>query len=332
MSWTKYDLFIIIFNYSTYFYFCHRQIMSKSEAALSIASIERDTGLSKDTLRAWERRYGFPAPRRDTFGERAYPIEQFEKLRVIKRLLDRGHRPGRVVAQSLPDLLNLEASCSRHADPARAAPDIEVKNCLGLIQARDVEGLRRALGQAQMRLGLADFVTDLVAPLNVLVGEAWACNQLDVYEEHIYTESVQNLLRSGIHSVPVPAEQARPRVVLTTFPKESHGLGLLMAETFLALGGCPCLSLGTQTPVSDISRAATTYRADIVALGFTASGNVNAVINSLIELRQALPEAVDIWAGGQCPTLQRRDAPSVLRIGALPEIQAQLAHWRAAHT
>ena len=64
---------------------------------LSIAAVERDTGLSKDTLRVWERRYGFPAPRRDAIGERAYTLEQVDKLRIVKRLLDAGHRPGRIV-------------------------------------------------------------------------------------------------------------------------------------------------------------------------------------------------------------------------------------------
>ncbi|MET1081887.1 MAG: MerR family transcriptional regulator, partial [Burkholderiales bacterium] len=29
---------------------------------VSIATVERDTGLSKDTLRMWERRYQFPRP------------------------------------------------------------------------------------------------------------------------------------------------------------------------------------------------------------------------------------------------------------------------------
>ena len=37
---------------------------------LSIAAVERDTGLAKDTLRVWERRYGFPQPVRDAFDER----------------------------------------------------------------------------------------------------------------------------------------------------------------------------------------------------------------------------------------------------------------------
>ena len=44
----------------------------------NIAAVERDTGLSKDVLRVWERRYGFPAPTRDDNGERSV----FEKVRA----------------------------------------------------------------------------------------------------------------------------------------------------------------------------------------------------------------------------------------------------------
>ena len=72
--------------------------------ALSIAAVERDTGLSKDTLRVWERRYGFPTPTRDAIGERAYPLDQVEKLRIVKRLMDAGHRPGRIVPLPMDQL------------------------------------------------------------------------------------------------------------------------------------------------------------------------------------------------------------------------------------
>lgn len=53
--------------------------------ALSIADVERDTGLGKDTLRVWERRYGFPTPGRDAHGERRYDEAQLQRLRLIKR-------------------------------------------------------------------------------------------------------------------------------------------------------------------------------------------------------------------------------------------------------
>jgi len=80
---------------------------------MSIAAVERDTGLSKDTLRVWERRYAFPQPVRDAQGERCYPLDQIEKLRLIKRLLDVGHRPSRLVGLPMDDL---QALSERSAD------------------------------------------------------------------------------------------------------------------------------------------------------------------------------------------------------------------------
>ena len=68
------------------------------EPQFTIAAVERDVGLSKDVLRVWERRYGFPVPNRDPHGERLYPAAQVLRLRLIKRLMDQGHRPGRLLA------------------------------------------------------------------------------------------------------------------------------------------------------------------------------------------------------------------------------------------
>lgn len=305
--------------------------MTAPNTTISITAIERDTGLSKDTLRVWERRYGFPKPERDAFGERAYSHLDLEKLRVIRRLMDTGHRPGRLVELPMAELLSLGVSTTAKADPDQTVPSGETQNHLDLIQAHDIEGLRRSLGQAHMRMGLQGFVMNLIAPLNVRVGQAWACGELDIFKEHLYTECVQSLLRNAIYSIPPPERSSRPRVMLTTFPKEAHGLGLLMAETLFALQGCACLSLGTQTPVPDIARAAAAYNADIVALSFTASINANVAFAALIELRQTLPKSIEIWAGGNCPSLQRRNPPRVQKIGTLAEIKMQIEAWRATH-
>jgi DNA-binding transcriptional MerR regulator len=68
---------------------------------LSIGGVARETGLSEDTLRMWERRYGFPTPLRDASGgHRRYPEEQVERLRRVKALVDDGFRPGKVVRAS----------------------------------------------------------------------------------------------------------------------------------------------------------------------------------------------------------------------------------------
>ncbi len=298
--------------------------------SLSIAAVERDTGLSKDTLRVWERRYGFPVPSRDGTGERAYPLDQVEKLRVVKRLMDAGHRPGRIVALPIEDLQQLADSGSgspQRPGELHLVPDL--RPYIDLIRGHDVDRLRRQLSQALARLGLGSFVLELIAPLNTLVGDTWMRGHLEIFEEHLYTESVHVVLRQGIASVPRPeAGSARPTVLLTTVPNEPHSLGLLMAEALLLLEGARCVSLGTQTPIWDIVLAATAHRADIVALSFTAAQNPNVVVDGLVELREKLPKSTEIWAGGAAPVLHRRPTPGVQALAALGDLGPELRRWR----
>lgn len=297
---------------------------------LSISAVERDTGLSKDTLRVWERRYGFPNPDRDAFGERIYPLEQVDRLRAIRRLMDIGHRPGKIIGldfrdlQALADSSVASVAASRVAAEQDTQPDIA--HLLAITKSHDIEELRRQLGQRLLRLGLARFVTELVAPLTQRVGEAWSRGQLEIYEEHLYTESMQVVLRNAIATIPQPGN--RPRVLLTTFPSEPHGMGLLMAEALFALEGCRCVSLGTQTPVWDIVLAATSQDIDIIALSFSPVMNPNQVIDGLNELRAKLPRSIEIWAGGRCPILQRRPPADVKVLTELAALTNAVAEWR----
>ena len=294
---------------------------------LSIAAVERDTGLSKDTLRVWERRYGFPLPLRDAIGERAYALDQVERLRIVKRLLDAGHRPGRVVALPLPDLQQLAESTVDH--PQRAAETVlgasDLRHLVDLIRVHDVHALRQELSLLLARQGVRGFVVDVVAPLNQAVGDAWMRGQLQIFEEHLYSELMQAALRQALASVPPPANAATaPRVLLTTFPGEPHGLGLLMAECMLALEGCACISLGVQTPLGDILKAADALDVRIVAIGFSGCLNLKQMQDGLAELRAGLPDDVRLWAGGSTPGLQRRPMEGVEVLSSLAQIQHEL--------
>jgi DNA-binding transcriptional MerR regulator/methylmalonyl-CoA mutase cobalamin-binding subunit len=300
----------------------------------TIAAVERDTGLSKDTLRVWERRYGFPHPDRDQFGERVYPIEQVDKLRVLRRLMDAGHRPGKVIHLPIDQLQSLAAETTGSAVTPRSMGDAnaeheDLQRYVELVKGHEVESLRRALSQAQLRIGMERFVTEIVSPLTRMIGDAWARGYVEVFEEHLYTESIQVVLRSAIGTIPQPAR--RPRVLLTTIPQEPHGLGLLMAEAILALEGCRCVSLGVQTPIWDIVLASSAHRADVVALSFSAVVNPNQVLDSLVELRSKLPPEAEIWAGGNCPILQRRPPQDIKVLNALSDIQPAIRAWRDAH-
>ena len=293
-----------------------------AETYVGIGAVERDTGLSKDTLRIWERRYGFPKPIRDAHGERVYPHDQIKRLSLIKRLIDAGHRPGKIVASDIDELerLVLRRSPVAHADPAGYA------EFMAMLRSHDGERMRQWLAQNLMRQGLERFVTETVNDLNILVGDAWSRGELAIHEEHLYSQQIENTLRHAIFLA--SHDGGPPRVLLTSMPGEQHRVGLLMAEALLTAAGALCIALGTQTPANDIAMAAAAHRADIVALSFSGVFQSGPAQRSLNDLRAMLPDSVAIWAGGE--GLQRvRALTGVELVRDFSQLQRALSEWRA---
>src|SRR5512144_1136020 len=71
--------------------------LAEGRGMLHIREVVRVTGLRREQLYMWQRRYGFPAPARDVNGDRMYPREQVARLKLIKQLLSEGWRAGAVV-------------------------------------------------------------------------------------------------------------------------------------------------------------------------------------------------------------------------------------------
>jgi len=296
---------------------------------LPISAVERETGISKDVLRKWESRYGFPQPLRDMLGERLYPAEQVQRLRLIKRLMDSGMRPSRLVNLSDGELLAMAPG--RRADsrvtPDEEADDEDMNLNLALLRRDDAEGMRRALYRDMMRLGIKRFVLDTLCPLNHAVGEAWARGELNIHQEHIYSEAVQWLLRDTCAKLTEPA--GHPRVLLTTLPEEQHGLGILMVSTLFALEGAHCISLGTQTPVQVIAEAARAHAVDVVVLSFSVAYPIRRILPALEELGQLLPTSMALWAGGAGVERLKTDSGRVLLNHSLDEAMSHLQAWRS---
>ena len=298
--------------------------MSNLIPVLTISAVERETGISKEVLRKWESRYGFPTPDRDEQGERIYAPEQVARLRLIKRLMDAGIRPSKVVPEAAGDLSSMaEQSHVRMAGPAASQLEVELLNRL---RSHDLVGLRLRLQRLLLEQGLGRFVLDTMAPLTHAVGEAWARGELEVYEEHLYTEIIQGMMRGALESL--TNSVGSPRIIFTTAPEESHALGMLMVSALVALEGAYCIPLGPQTPLEDIAGAVQAHRADVVVLSFSIAYPHRRIVPVLKELRARLPLPVAIWAGG-AGTLRLGKPPAGVTISpALEAVRDVLLEWR----
>src|SRR4029079_12477904 len=132
--------------------------VDNTSLTLNISAVEREAGLSKDVLRMWERRYGFPKPSRDENGERQYSTAEVAKLRAIKRLMDVGMRPGKIIRATLDEVNALADGriSPRREQPAPAAE----REILALLASHDAAALQTSLANLLMRQGVQRFVLE----------------------------------------------------------------------------------------------------------------------------------------------------------------------------
>jgi MerR family transcriptional regulator, light-induced transcriptional regulator len=272
----------------------------------SIRVASRLTGVSSDTLRMWERRYGFPKPVRNGAQVRVYTDADIERLVLISRALKAGFRSGEVIHRAADDLRALLVNSTR-AELAsdRRTPTIE--SLLGRLIDDDPEGLRDELRRSVALLGPKHFLTDVAAPLVESVGEAWAAGRIAVRHEHLVSEVLSSKLRLLLSAYDDQA--GGPTVLLATLSDEQHGLGLEMVALYLALEGVTPRLLGVNTPPDQIAEAAIALSARVVGVSISEASEIPLTEAHLRRVLSALPAGTDVWVGGkQARKLGLRDA------------------------
>lgn len=290
---------------------------------MPITAVERETGISKELLRMWERRYGFPIPLRDAQGDRIYPPDQVEKLCLLRRLIDAGFRPGKIIALEKPELEKLLSERAPYRNDSTAIDESEL---LDVLKSNDPDGIHNYLQHQIIKLGLQNFVIGFLPAANSVVGNAWMRGDLEVFEEHLYTEQLQSLIRTAISGL--RSDHQAPNILITTPPEELHQLGMLMVEALMRLENANAISFGSQMPVREVAKAVYRHNIHIVALSFSASYPTNKAIEYLEELRLRLPLNIEIWAGGASLSSTRKRVAEVMFFSDLKQIKPAIQEWR----
>ncbi len=259
---------------------------------LSIGEVESITGLSKDTLRKWESRYGFPLPKRNEFGIRFYTPAEVEKIQTIKYLLNRGEKISRLSRLSLNQLLFLLDSQNRNSDRWRP----QYISIFEFSKNGDYASIRSALLVALDHLGLQRFVLEFVAPLLTEIGLAWHNGELNIAQEHLCTAQIIEVLSEA--NAKISNSSNSIKVLLATPPSELHIIGLKMVESMILLAGGSPINLGAQTPLGQIVQMAKHADVRVVAISASAAYSLREFKRLIAILDFELPKKIDIWVGG----------------------------------
>jgi methanogenic corrinoid protein MtbC1 len=283
----------------------------------SIGGVASETGISPDTLRMWERRYGRPVPVRLPSGHRRYTTAQVVWLRRVAEALALGARP-RVAVQA--DASELEELLHRGLRATVESP--RVAELLDRAVAFDATALRALLRRSFAEMQCDAFLTELVSPFLVALGRSWADGEIEVRHEHFASEVLSDELRFIRRGMAVP--HGAPNLVLATLSGELHALGLQMVALIAQNAGYQPRLLGSDTPVDEIVATASELRSRAVAISVSLSSGGVDTDRDLQELRRQLPEECELLVGGRGARGVRRGPRGVVFLKGLRDLRSWL--------
>jgi methanogenic corrinoid protein MtbC1 len=271
-----------------------------------IAVVAERTGLSKDVLRVWERRYAAVEPDRTLGGQRLYSDEQVKRFRLLASATKHGRSIKTVAGLATEELERLVADddAQRPAPlaPTDASAHIERAEA-ALVHTRALDGssLDRELRRTIARHGIPAFLQEIVPNLMHRIGEEWQAGRLTIAHEHLASAAVLAIILEAMRSV--PEAPGAPRLLVTTPAGERHAVGAALAAAAAALDGWTIIYLGVDVPAADIVAAASASSADAVALSIVHTDNTAAVVRELHAVRAAMPATIPLLAGGAAAIL-----------------------------
>lgn len=278
----------------------------------TIAVVSERTGLSRDVLRVWERRYGAVEPTRTAGGQRLYSDAELARFELLARATRHGRTIGSVAGiptAELERMLDADqavrgaedeslAEAATVVSPSGSSASIEavVDRAIAHSLALDGTRLDAELRLATARHGLPLMLEEIIPALMRRIGDEWMGGRLGIPHEHLASAVVLAILLDAIRTLPAPPNA--PRLLVATPAGEQHVIGAALTAAAAAIDGWSILFLGADVPAADLASAARGRGAQAVALSIVRAGDAKQVVRELQTVREALPPEVPIIVGG----------------------------------
>ena len=252
------------------------------------------TGIARNTLLAWERRYGFVTPARAPNGYRLYSDLDLALIRQIKEVVDRGLaiseainyvlKQRRALAPTGTDNSLVNTPSSTHED---------LLDALLRFDRMSAEAIMKTVETVPIESLLADFFT----PVLHVIGEGWSSGKYSIAQEHfasgfIREQLIAILLRLGCG--PEDGDIA----VCCCYPDDQHELGLLMVAIRLAMRSWRVTWLGARMPEDSLVEFLNEHPPKLMCISVTLERDSTEVEAFAKRVRASIPKPISLVLGG----------------------------------
>jgi DNA-binding transcriptional MerR regulator len=286
----------------------------KDTPIYNLKAVVQETGLKPDTLRAWERRYGVPKPKRTLSGHRLYSQRDIDMLHWLLARQEDGLSISRAVEmwQHMQEDEEADFAPLPSAAQSAAATAVRALGAIGLTGSADntIDDLTdqwvsaclnfnqsvadQTLSQAFALFSAETVCLELIQKGLTRIGEGWYHGSITVQQEHFASSLAMRRLETMLTSTP-PATR-NGRILIGNPPEEEHTFVPLMFSLLLRRRGWDIVYLGANVPTVNLEMTLTSIRPDLVIL--TAQQLYTAA--SLLEMSEILlAERIPLAFGGR---------------------------------
>ena len=251
-----------------------------------IHRVAKLTGLSKDVIRVWERRFGILKPTRGANRYRNYSDEDVALLRFLKEQLDAGGSIGELAKLGREELLGRARASAPRASFVDNTFSRLLRELLSTLNPFDRVIFEKRLNGAVAVVPFEEALHGILLPLQEQVGQLWHENHIDVAIEHYVTKHIQQKIFSAMNQLPVAEFGAK--VVVACPPGEEHDIAALTVAYRCRVRGCRVYYLGANVPVASLANLCGKVEPDLTIISFPLALSDDKVT----ELVQALADEV----------------------------------------
>lgn len=267
--------------------------------SFTIRDIENLTNIKAHTLRIWEQRYSFLAPKRKESLHRIYDNEDLKSLLRISFLYHNGWKVSRIAALN-PDQILEEVHKTR-------TPNSNYNYYINrLIEAaidfNEFE-FTQVITQATERLGFEKCMTEVCYPYLKRLGLLWSTNNVIPAQEHFSSYIIQNRLIFETEKLEPSTEQ--PEIILAAPHGEYHELPLLFINYLLRKRRRSTLYMGTNNGKEDIEQLSTLPAIKCIYLHLVINFTGMYIDDYLESICRRFPEKKVVASGEGIKSAQR---------------------------
>ena len=261
-----------------------------------IHRVSKLTGLSKDVIRVWERRFGLLKPTRGANRYRNYSDEDVMMLRYLKEQLDGGASIGELAKLGREELVT-RARAS--APPAAVVENMFgrlVRELVSTLNPLDRVTFERRLNGAVAVVPFDEALQGILLPLQEQVGQLWHDGHVGIAVEHYVTSQIQQKIFSAMNQLPVAEFGAS--VVVACPPGEEHDIAALAVAYQCRVRGCRVYYLGANVPIAELVKLCREVKPDLTILSFPIVRSEDKVTELIQTLVQDVSILSDVAVGG----------------------------------